>query len=355
VRSEKFEIKPEVSVKALAFFEHGESDKLQIADLPKPTIGADDVLINVKACALNQLDLFVRRGSPVLKLHLPHIPCSDGAGVVAEIGANVSNLKIGQRVTINPGLACGHCEFCLAGEDSLCVDFKILGEHTPGTAAEFVRVPARNVLPIPDDFPFEQAAAAPLVYLTAWRALISRARLRAGDDVLILGAGAGTSTAAIQIAKHAGARVFVTSSSDEKLQRAKELGADFAINYKTEEWDRQVFALSGKRGVDVVFESVGAATWLKSIRALKRGGRLVTIGATTGPRPQEEIGYIFWKQIDILGSTMSNAREFREVMKLVLRGELKPVVDSVFPLERARDAHTRLEKGEQFGKIVLTI
>jgi NADPH:quinone reductase-like Zn-dependent oxidoreductase len=341
-------------MKALTFNEHGGIEKLHIADLPKPMIGADDVLINVKASALNRLDLFVREGLPGLKLPMPHIPGSDGAGVVVEIGANVRGLQVGQRVTINPGLSCGACEFCLAGEQSLCGDFKILGEHCAGTAAEFVRVPAVNVLPIPDDFPFEQAAAAPLVFLTAWRALMSRARVRAGEDVLILGAGGGASTAAIQIAKKAGARVLVTSSSDAKLQKAKDLGADVLINYSTQEWDREVYKLTNKRGVDVVFESVGAVVWLKAIRALRRGGRLVTIGATTGPNPPEEIRQIFWKQVDILGSTMSNQREFHEVMKLVLRGELKPVIDCVLPLERAQDAYARLASGEQFGKIVLT-
>ena len=342
-------------MKALAFYEHGGIEKLQIVDLPKPTIGADDALINVKASALNRLDLFVREGLPGLKLQMPHIPGSDGAGIIAEIGANVRNLKVGQRVTINPGLSCGACEFCLAGEQSLCGDFKILGEHCAGTAADFVCVPAVNVLPIPDVFPFEQAAAVPLVFLTAWRALMSRAQVRAGEDVLILGAGGGASTAAIQIAKKAGARVFVTSSSDPKLEKAKQIGADVLINYSTQEWDKEVYKLTNKRGVDVVFESVGAATWLKAIRALRRGGRLVTIGATTGPNPQEEIRQIFWKQVDILGSTMSNQREFREVMKLVLRGELKPVIDVVLPLERAQEAHARLAKGEQFGKIVLTV
>lgn len=342
-------------MKALTFNEHGGIEKLQIADVPTPRIGADDVLVNVKASALNHLDLFVREGLPGLKLTMPHIPGSDGAGVLAEIGANVRGLRIGQRVTINPGLSCGACEFCRAGEHSLCGDFQILGEHCAGTAAEFVRVPAANVLPIPDDFPFEQAAAAPLVFLTAWRALISRARVRAGEDVLILGAGGGAASAAIQIAKKAGARVFVTSSSDAKLRRAKEIGAEVLLNYTTQEWDREVYKLTNKRGVDVVFESVGAATWLKAIRALRRGGRLVTIGATSGPNPQEEIRQIFWKQIDILGSTMSNQREFNEVMKLVLHGELKPVIDVVLPLERAQEAHARLARGEQFGKIVLAV
>jgi NADPH:quinone reductase-like Zn-dependent oxidoreductase len=342
-------------VKALAIYEHGDVDKLQIADLPKPTIGPDDVLINVKAVALNHLDLFVREGLPSLKLPMPHIPGSDFAGVIAEVGANVRDFKVGQRVTVNPGVSCGRCEFCLAGEQSLCAQFGILGEHMTGGAAEFARVPAVNALTIPDSYPFEMAAAAPLVFLTAWRALISRARLRAGEDVLIIGAGAGTSTAAIQIAKRAGARVFVTSSSDDKLRRAKEIGADVGLNYETQEWDRELFAQTGKRGVDVVFESVGAATWTKSIRALRRGGRMVVIGATTGPNPAEEIRQIFWKQIEIIGSTMSNQREFREVMKLVFRGELKPIVDTVMPLEQAREAHQRLARGEQFGKIVLEI
>ena len=342
-------------MKALAIYEHGGIDKLQIADLPKPTIGADDVLVNVKAVALNHLDLFVRNGMPTLKLPLPHIPGSDVSGVIAEVGAQVSGLQVGQRVAVNPGLSCGHCEFCIAGEESLCPEFNILGEHSTGGAAEFVRVPAVNVLPIPDTLSFEQAAASSLVFLTAWRALVSRARLRVGEDVLILGAGAGVSTAAIQIAKKAGARVFVTSSSDAKLQKAKELGADVLLNYKTQEWDREVFAATNRRGVDVVFESVGAATWAKSIRSLKRGGRMVVIGATSGPNPPEEVRQIFWKQIEIIGSTMSNQREFREVMKLVFRGELKPVIDVVMPLERAREAHARLEQGEQFGKIVLTV
>ncbi len=343
-------------MKALVIKQHGGVENLDIVDLPKPTPAPDQVLLNVKAVSLNQLDLFVRRGSPALNLTMPHIPCSDAAGVIAEVGASVSDLKPGQRVVVNPGLSCGHCEFCLAGEDSLCPDFKIFGEHVPGGAAEFAGVPARNVLPIPDSLSFEQAAASSLVFLTAWRALISRARVRAGEDVLILGAGAGTSMAAIQIAKKAGARVFATSSSDEKLAKAKELGADELINYKTQpDWERAIFAATNKRGVDVVFESVGAQTWLKSIRALRRGGRMVVIGATTGARPQEEIGYIFWKQIEIIGSTMASQREFRDVMKLIFRGELTPVIDSVYPLERAREAHMRLEKGEQFGKIVMTI
>lgn len=343
-------------MKALVLKQQGGSENLAIVDLPKPSIGSHDVLVNVKAVSLNQLDLFVRRGSPALKLTLPHIPCSDAAGVVAEVGEHVKNVKTGDRVVLNPGLSCGHCEFCIAGEECLCPEFKIFGEHTPGGAAEFISVPSRNVLPIPDPLSFEQAAGGSLVFLTAWRALMTRARVRAGDDVLILGAGAGTSTAAIQIAKKAGARVLVTSSSDEKLNKAKQLGADVLINYKTNpDWDREVYTKTNKRGVDVVFESVGAETWLKSIRSLRKGGRMVVIGGTTGMRPQEEIGFIFWKQIEILGSTMASQHEFRDVMKLIFRSELKPVIDSVFPLEQAQQAHARLEKGEQFGKIIMTV
>ncbi len=342
-------------VKALGFNEHGGIDKLQILDLPKPVLGPEDVLLRVQAVALNHLDLFVREGMPSLKIPLPHISGSDAAGIIDQVGSNVSNLKVGQRVVVNPGLSCGRCEYCLGGEQSLCPQFQILGEHRAGGAAEFLSIPAVNVLPIPDDYPLEKAAAAPLVFLTAWRALISRARVKAGEDVLILGAGSGVGTAAIQIAKKAGARVFVTSSSDEKLAKAKAIGADELINYRTQEWDREVWKRTNKRGVDVVFESVGQETWLKSLRSLARGGRLVTIGATSGPNPQEEIRSIFWKQIEILGSTMSNHREFHQVMRLVLSGELNPVVDVVWPLQRAQEAHARLAQGQQFGKIVLTI
>lgn len=342
-------------MKALAFREHGGIEKLQIMDLPKPQVGPDDVLIRVKAVALNHLDLWVRNGMPSLKLPLPHIPGSDIAGIVEQVGPNVRGVAVGQHVTVNPGLACGHCDYCLGGEQSLCPEFKILGEHVTGGAAEFAAVPAVNVLAIPDNYPFEQAAAAPLVFLTAWRALISRARVREGEDVLILGAGGGVASAGIQIAKKAGARVFATSSSQDKLEKASALGADVLINYKTHEWDREIWKYTNKRGVDVILDSIGEATWSKSVRSLAKGGRLVTIGATSGPNPTEEIRQIFWKQIEIIGSTMSNQREFREVMALVISGQFKPPLDVVWPLERAQEAHARLEKGEQFGKIVLTL
>lgn len=342
-------------MKAVAIFEHGGVDKLQLTELPKPAAGPDDVIINVKAVALNRLDLWVREGLPGLKLQMPFTLGSDVAGVVDSVGAAVTTVKAGQRVTINPGWWDTTCEFCLRGDHPLCVNFKIFGEHLPGGYAEFVRVPERNVLAMPDDFDFVETCAAPLAFLTAWRALITRGRVRAGEDVVILGAGSGVSTAAIQIAHYAGARVFATSHSDEKLQRARELGADVCINYARSEWEKEVFRLTNKRGADVVVDAVGDATWLKSLRALRKGGRLVTYGATTGPNPAEEIRLIFWKQLEIIGTTMANQGEFRDVMKLVFARKLRPVVDVALPLEQAAQAHERLARNEQFGKIVLTV
>ena len=328
---------------------------MQLADLPKPTAGTDNIVINVKAVALNRLDLWVREGLPGLKLAMPFILGSDVAGVIDSIGASVRDFQPGQRVTINPGWWDTTCEHCLRGEQSLCPNFKIYGEHLPGGYAEYMVVPSRNVLPIPDEFGFEEAAAAPLAFLTAWRALITRGRLRAGEDVVILGAGSGVSTAAIQVAKYAGARVFATSHSDEKLSRAKDLGADILINYSNKEWEREVYSITNKRGADLVLDAIGEATWLKSLRALRKGGRLVTYGVTTGPNPPEEIRLIFWKQLEIIGTTMSNQGEFLDVMKLVFQRKLNPVVDIVLPLEQAHIAHERLAKNEQFGKIVLKV
>lgn len=342
-------------MKAVAIFEHGGIDKLQLTDLPKPEPAPDDVIINVRAVALNRLDVWVREGLPGLKLQMPFTLGSDVAGVIDTVGTNVTQFQVGQRVTINPGWWDTTCEFCQRGDHALCVNFKIYGEHLPGGYAEFMRVPQRNVLPIPDDFEFTEIVAVPLAFLTAWRALITRGRVQAGEDVVILGAGSGVSTAAIQIAKYAGARVIATSHSDQKLERARELGADILINYTTSEWEKEVFKITNKRGADMVIDSVGEATWLKSLRALRKGGRLVTYGATTGPNPAEEIRLIFWKQLEIIGTTMANQGEFLDVMKLVFQHKLKPVVDVVLPLERAAEAHTRLEHNEQFGKIVLSV
>ena len=273
--------------------------------------------------------------------------------MVEEVGPEVEGVEVDARVVVNPSLWCGRCEWCKRGEEPLCVRYRILGEHTQGGFAEYVVVPAANLYPIPDDVPFEEAAAAPLVFLTAWRGLISRGRLRAGEDVLVTGASGGVSTAAIQIAKLAGARVFAVTTT-ENVERVRELGADVVYDRTEVDFSRAVWQDTNKRGVDLILDSVGEATWTQNVRALARGGRLVVYGATTGPRSETDLRQLFWKQIEIIGTTMANQREFEEVMKLVFRGELRPVVDVVWPLERIRDAHERLERGEQFGKVVLT-
>lgn len=340
-------------MKAVAFAEHGGPEVLEYRDLPDPTPGDDEVRVRLRAASLNHLDLFVREGWPGLKLSLPHIPGADGAGVVDAVGARVTDVAEGQRVVLNPGLNCGRCEFCLVGEDSLCVAYKILGEHVDGTYAEIVTVPARNALPLPDDVSFEVAAAAPLTFMTAWRLLVTRAGVRAGEDVLVLGAGGGVASAAIQIAKLAGARVYATSSSEEKLARARELGAHAVINYREEPFEKAVWEMTGKRGVDVVLDCVGEATWSMSLRALAKNGRLVTCGATTGPQGDTDIRVVFWRQLQILGSTMGTQAELERVLSLVWAGKLAPVIDDVLPLEEAREAQERMARGEKFGKLLL--
>lgn len=340
-------------MKALAFNEHGGLEKLKYQDVPDPKIGSGEVLVKVRACALNHLDLFVREGLPGLKLPLPFWSGCDIAGDIVEVGAELQGVTVGDRVAVNPNITCGRCEFCLQGEDSLCVSYGILGEHAHGGLAEYVKVDGRNVLRLPDAISYESAAAFVLVNMTAWRMLVTRAGLRAGEELLILGVGGGVSSAAVQIGKLCGARVWVTSSNDEKLERAKALGADECINYAREDWAKVVYEKTGKRGVDVVLENVGAATWKGSIRVLAKGGRLVTCGATSGPIGETDIRVVFWKQLKIIGSTMANRREFNQVMTQLFRGTLKPVVDRVFPLKDGAEAQRILAEGKQFGKLVL--
>ncbi|MFQ5795768.1 MAG: zinc-binding dehydrogenase [Candidatus Bipolaricaulia bacterium] len=342
-------------MKAVTFHEHGGVEVLRYEEVPEPEIGPEDVLVEVNACALNHLDLFVRRGIPGLKLPLPHILGSDVAGVVAAVGERVETVEVGTRVVVNPGLNCGRCEFCLAGEESECVTYRILGEHVLGGYAERVGVPARNAILLPDHVSFEEAAAVPLVFMTAWRMLITRAKLRPGEDVLILGVGGGVASAALQIAKLYGAQVFATASSEAKLEKAHDLGADVLINYTQTDFDGEVWQLTDKRGVDLVVDSVGADTWAQSLRSLARGGRLVTYGATSGPIAETDIRYIFWRQLNIIGSTMGSQKELLEVLKLIWAGKLKPVIDRIYPLQEAARAHERLESRESFGKIVLKV
>jgi NADPH:quinone reductase-like Zn-dependent oxidoreductase len=340
-------------MKALAFHEHGGLDKLKYQDVPDPAPGPGDVLVRVRACALNHLDLFVREGLPGLKLPLPFWSGCDIAGEVAEVGSAVQGVAVGDRVAVNPNLHCGRCEFCVKGEHSLCVSYGILGEHTHGGLAELVKVDGQKVLKLPEPISYEDAAAFILVNMTAWRMLVTQARLRAGEDLLIIGVGGGVSSTAVQIGKLCGARVIVTSSSDEKLARAKALGADEGVNHAKEDWARAVSQKTGRRGVDVVLENVGAATWAGSIRSLAKGGRLVTCGGTSGPICETDVRLVFWKQISIIGSTMASNSEFQEVMAQLFRGRLRAIVDSVTPLRDGVAAQQKLAEGKQFGKLVL--
>lgn len=346
-------------MKASIFDKHGSPDVLKfVTDFPKPQLKSMQVLVQVKAVALNHLDLFVRAGIPGLSLEMPHILGSDISGVVAEVGDEVSvDIEIGTHVVIDPGVSCGSCEFCTRGEESLCTTYGILGEHHPGGYREYIAINAQKVIPVPDSsrLDFAHSAAAPLTFMTAWRMLMTRARLKADENVLIIGIGGGVALAALQIAKVAGARVIVTSSSDEKLERARKLGADLTINHnKTPDFYKEVWNMTNRRGVDVVVDSVGEATWAKSLRCLAKGGRLVTCGATSGPNGSTNINLLFWKQLEIIGSTMASRSELEEVLQLVFDGRLKPVVDRVLPLSSAKEAHEILELGKQFGKIVLT-
>jgi NADPH:quinone reductase-like Zn-dependent oxidoreductase len=342
-------------MRALYFESHGDPSALVVGERPRPRAGKGEVVVGVRAAALNHLDLFVLRGLPGVPVGLPHIGGADGAGTVAEVGEGVGGWKPGDEVVLNPGLWCGTCEFCARGEESLCVSFRLLGEHIDGTLAEYVAVPAASLAPKPPGLSWEEASAFGLTFLTAWRMLMTRARLGAGESVLIHGIGGGVALAALAIAKRAGATVYVTSSSESKLSRARAMGADHALDYTACDVAREVRSLTGKRGVDVVVETVGAATWMSSLRAASKGGRIVTCGATTGPDPTEEVRLIFWNQLSILGSTMGSRADWRAMVEAVREWGLHPVIDSVVPLRDGRRAYERMMRGEQFGKLVLDV
>ena len=340
----------------------GGLDRLELTDVPPPappaaTPGPRDVRVGIRAAALNHLDLFVVQGLP-LEYRFPHILGADGAGVVEAVGQDVATVRPGDRVMLNPGIADYSCEYCRAGEHSLCRNYRMLGEHLPGTLTEAVVVPEQNVAVIPTLVPplsWAEAAAFSLVTLTAWRMLVTRAQVRAGETVLIWGIGGGVALAALRIAKLRGAKLIVTSSSDAKLQEAKRLGADVTLNHKTQKISQEVRALTSKRGADVVVDSVGEATWDESLRALARGGRVVSCGATTGPKVGIDLRRLFWFQWSILGSTMGNDAEYREIVRRLGTGELRPLVDRVFPFADARAAFERLAQGEQLGKIAIQV
>ena len=340
-------------MKAIRFHEHGGPEVLRWEEAAEPEVRANEVLVRVKACALNHLDLWVRGGLPGVTFPMPHIPGSDVAGEVAKVGAGVTTVKIGQKVVLAPGVSCGKCAACLSGNDNKCRQFTNLGYMIDGGCAEFVKCPEVNCMAYPENLSWEEAAAVPLVFQTAWHMLVGRAELQPSEDVLILGAGSGVGSAAIQIAKFFGARVITTAGTDEKLAKARELGADVGINYKSQKIREEVRKITGKRGVDVVFEHVGTATWDESVASLALGGRLVTCGNTTGYDAKIDLRFLFSRQLSFLGSYMGKKSELHTVMKLVAAGRLNPVIDRVFPLEEAVAAHKYFESGSQFGKVVL--
>jgi len=342
-------------LKAVYFHQHGDIHVLNYGEVPTPDPKENEVRVRLEVAALNRSDLWVRNGWPGLRLEYPHIPGGDGAGVIDEAGRGVTNLQVGTRVVLNPSVSCGQCENCIAGMDNLCSNWHLLGETIRGTYAQYVTVPARNVLPMPDTVSFQVAAASALVFQTAWHSMITRGHLKAGETVLIVGAGGGVNTASIQIAKLAGARVLVVGSNAEKLEKARELGADILIDRNEDEnWSKKVYQLTEKRGVDVVVDNVGI-TFPQSFRAARKGGRILTVGNTGGAQFEIDNRYIFGKHLTIIGSTMSTHQDFREVMRLVFEGKLTPVIDRTFALSEAREAQAYLESGRQFGKILLTI
>lgn len=342
-------------MKAVVFYEHGGPEKLRYEDRPDPQIKPDEVLVRVKACALNHLDIWVRQGIPAYKIALPHISGSDVAGQIERVGSAVKGLKVGQNVFVSPGLNCGTCEECEAGRDNLCSAFGVLGAKTDGGYAEFVAVPGRNVIPIPGSLTFEQAAAFPLVSVTAWHMIVTLAGLKSDETALIMGAGSGVGSMAVQLAKHLGAMVITTVGSDEKIEKARMIGADHVINHSAEDIERRVRELTGGRGVDVVIEHIGPEVWDQCLKSLAKGGRLVTCGATTGGEAKIDLRYLFSRQLTLKGSYMGTKAELLEAAKLVGAGKIKPVIDRVYPLQEARAAQEQMLSRKFFGKIVLAV
>ncbi len=342
-------------MKAVLFHQHGGPEVLEYTDFPTPEPKPGEVLVRLHTAALNRMDVTVRNGWPGLKLDLPHINGADGAGEVAALGEGVGGFQVGDHVVINANIGCGTCEYCLSGWDNMCRDWHLLGETIRGTYAEYVSLPARQLYKLPNDFDFHAAAAAALVFQTAWHSLVTRGNLRAGETVLIIGASGGVNSASVQIAKFSGARVIVVGSDTKKLELAKSLGADIIVDRsKEEDWSKAVFIATEKRGVDVVVDNVGT-TFMSSLRALRKGGRLLTVGNTGGPKFEIDNRFMFAKHLSVIGSTMSHLKDFKTVMDLVVTGKLKPVMDKTFPLKDAAAAQERLGRGEQLGKITLDI
>jgi NADPH:quinone reductase-like Zn-dependent oxidoreductase len=342
-------------MKAILFHEHGPAGNLLYSEFPTPQPKPGEVLVRLRAAALNRLDIWVRNGWPGIRLEYPHIPGADGAGEIAALGENVNAWQPGERVVINANLGCGDCDFCQTGQDNLCRNWHLLGETVRGTYAEYACVPARQLFRLPPEFNFHTAAASGLVFLTAWHSLVTRGSLQAGETVLIVGASGGVNTASVQVAKHLGARVIVIGAGAKKLALAESLGADILIDREKEpDWAKAVYAATQKQGADVVVDNVGI-TFPLSLKSLRKGGRLLTVGNTAGPKFEIDNRFIFGKHLAIIGSTMGTSRDFETVMTLVTNGALKTPLDQAFPLREARAAQERLERGEQLGKITLEI
>ncbi|MDB2223236.1 zinc-binding dehydrogenase [Halorubrum ezzemoulense] len=340
-------------MKAVQFADHGDRDVIEYGEFPEPDPDRGEVLVDVKAGALNHLDVWTRRGMPGIDVEMPHIPGSDAAGVVEAVGEGVTRFEPGDHVAVSAGVSCGNCEFCRNGEESLCVSFHIIGEHVRGVHAEKASVPAENLVPVPDGVDWEVAGSASLVFQTAWRMLQTRADIEAGEKVLVLGASGGVGHAAVQIADHAGCEVFATASTEEKLAHAEDCGADRVIDYEANDFADEIAALTGKRGVDVVVDHVGEATYPNSLKSMAKGGRLVTCGATTGPNPGAGLNRIFWNQLSVIGSTMATPGEVDDVLELVWDGTFEPRVREVLPMSEAARAHEMIENREGFGKVVV--
>lgn len=340
-------------MRAMVFTQPGGSDVLHLMDLPMPLLEEDEVLVEVKACALNHLDLWVRQGLPT-KITMPHIGGCETAGLVKEVGKKVHDFKPGQRVLISPSQACNHCDWCAQGIDSCCDQYRIQGYQTQGGFAEFTKARACDLIPISEAWSFAEWSAIPLTFVTAWNMLHTRARLQPNDTVVVFGASSGVGTAAIQIAKYGGARVVAVAGSDEKLRRAEQLGADVLLNYNAQDIGKEVRGQTNGRGADIVFEHVGAALWPQAMRCLGKNGRLVTCGATTGSKVDIDLRFFFTQQHCILGAYMGGRHDLIQCLRLVERRVFQPVVDSVFPLAQLREAQQRMEKREMFGKIVVT-
>lgn len=338
---------------AIQFSKHGGPEVLEYKPAPDPVPGPNDVIIEVKGASINFLDIFVRRGLPGISLPLPHIPGSDAAGIVAAVGDQVSSIKVGDRVVCDPGTSCGRCSFCTGGEPSLCHKYRIMGEHFTGAYAQYLRMPAQNVVPMPEGLTFAEAASLPLTLLTAWRMMNVRGRIAPGEDVLILGAGSGVGVLATQLAKMAGARVFAVASTPAKREKAGALGADVVIDPGEGPVEKTIRNVTDRRGVDVVVDYVGKDTWRSSLKCLRNGGRLLTCGATTGYDPQEDLRHIFYRQLSVIGSTMGSRNDLEAGLKAVALGHVKPVVHAVLPLADAAKGQQMLERREVFGKVVL--